>query len=269
MLRVLALILFLTGIAMQAAAAPPDAAPSDVDLELVLAVDMSGSMDMEEARVQRLGYLGALRDRDFINAIKGGYLGRIAISYFEWAGLVNEASVLTWQVIDDAEDVEAFAARLEARPVGTRRGTSISNAILFGTDLIESNAYSGARRVIDLSGDGHNNIGPPVAPARAAALERGIVINGLAILIRPSNSGIPLDQYYSECVIGGPGSFMIPVHEAEDFAIAVRQKLLLEVSGRAPQWAPRPAAATPPVNCLIGEELNPNFIERVFPELNR
>ncbi|MDK1373518.1 MULTISPECIES: DUF1194 domain-containing protein [unclassified Sinorhizobium] len=269
MLRVLALILFLAGIAMQAAAAPPDAAPSDVDLELVLAVDMSGSMDMEEARVQRLGYLGALRHPDFINAIKGGYLGRIAISYFEWAGLVNEESVLDWQVIADAADVEAFTARLESRPVGTRRGTSISNAILFGTNLIESNAYSGARRVLDLSGDGQNNTGPLVAPARAAALERGIIINGLAIVIRPSNSGVPLDQYYSECVIGGPGSFMIPVHETEDFAIAVRQKLLLEVSGRTPRWAPRLAAATPPVDCLIGEKLNPNFIERVFPELNR
>jgi hypothetical protein len=196
---------YFAGIPIQAATAPPD-----VDLELALAVDMSGSMDMEEARVQRLGYLDALRHPNFINAIKDGYLGRIAISYFEWAGLVNESSVVAWQVIEDAEDADAFAAKLEARPIGTRRGTSISNAILFATNLIESNTFSGARCILDLSGDGHNNTGPPVAPARADALARGIVINGMAILIRPSTSAVPLDQYYAECVIGGPGSSWFP-----------------------------------------------------------
>jgi len=123
--------------------------------------------------------------------------------------------------------------------------------------------------ILELSGDGHNNTGLPVAPAGADALERGIVINGLAIFIRPSGSVVPLDQYYAECIIGGPGSFMISVHEAEDFATAVHQKLLLEVSGRAAAWAPRPAAATPPVDCLIGERLNPSFLEPVSPELYR
>lgn len=244
MFGVLALILALSGTPMPAAAASPD-----VDVELVLAVDMSGSMDMEEARVQRSGYLAALRHPDFIDAIKGGQLGRIAISYFEWAGSVNEASLVAWQMIEDADDAEAFAAKIEARLIGTRSGTSISNAILFGTDLIELNAFTGARRILDISGDGHNNTGLPVNPARAAALERGIVINGLAILIRPSTSEVPLDQYYAQCVIGGPGSFMIPVHEAEDFAVAVHQKLLLEVSSRTPTWMPQPAAATPPVDC--------------------
>jgi hypothetical protein len=264
MLSVMALILALSGSPIQSAAMP-----ADVDVELVLAVDMSGSMDMEEARVQRSGYLQALRHPEFINAVKGGFLGRIAIGYFEWAGLVNEASVVNWQIIDDAEDAEAFAAKVEARPIGTRRGTSISNAILFGTKLIDSNAFSGARRVIDISGDGPNNTGPPVAPARNDAVERGIVINGLAILIRPSVSTGPLDQYYAECVIGGPGSFVLPVHEAEDFAVAIRQKLILEVSGVAPRPMLSLAAAEPVADCMIGEKLRPGFLDRVYPELDR
>lgn len=213
MVRVLVLILALTAYPMEATAAPPD-----VDLELVLAVDMSGSMDVAEARVQRLGYLDALRHPDFINAIKSGYLGRIAIGYFEWAGSVDVSSVVAWQVIEDAKDAEAFAAMLEARPIGTRHGTSISNAILFGMKLIESNGHFGVRRILDLSGDGHNNAGLPIALARADALARGIVINGLVMLIRPTNSTVPLDRYYAECVIGGHGSFMIPVREAKGFA---------------------------------------------------
>ncbi|MCZ4092041.1 MULTISPECIES: DUF1194 domain-containing protein [Sinorhizobium] len=264
MLSTLALILALSGSPIQSAAMP-----ADVDVELVLAVDMSGSMDMEEARVQRSGYLQALRHPDFINAVKGGLLGRIAIGYFEWAGLVNEQSVVTWQVIDDAGDAEAFAAKVEARPIGTRRGTSISNAILFGTSLIDSNAFSGARRVIDISGDGPNNTGPPVTPARDGAVGRGIIVNGLAILIRPSVSTGPLDQYYSECVIGGPGSFVLPVHEPEDFAIAIRQKLILEVSGLTPPPALHLAATAPGTDCLIGEKLRPGFLDRIYPELDR
>ncbi|MBP1883426.1 DUF1194 domain-containing protein [Sinorhizobium mexicanum] len=264
MLSTLALILALSGSPIQSAAMQ-----TDVDVELVLAVDMSGSMDMEEARVQRSGYLQALRHPDFINAVKGGLIGRIAIGYFEWAGLVNEQSVVSWQVIDNAEDAEAFAAKVEARPIGTRRGTSISNAILFGTNLIDSNAFSGARRVIDISGDGPNNTGPPVTPARDGAIARGIIVNGLAILIRPSVSTGPLDQYYAQCVIGGPGSFVLPVHEPEDFAIAIRQKLILEVSGLPPPPTLQLTAMTPGADCLIGEKLRPGFLDRIYPELDR
>ncbi|MQW85662.1 DUF1194 domain-containing protein [Sinorhizobium saheli] len=264
MLSTMALILALSG-----SPAQPAAMPADVDVELVLAVDMSGSMDMEEARVQRSGYVQALRHPEFINAVRGGLLGRIALGYFEWAGLVNEDSVVTWQIIDDAADAEAFADKIAARPVGTRRGTSISNAILFGTSLIDSNAFSGARRVIDISGDGPNNTGPPVTPARNDAVGQGIIINGLAILIRPSVSTGPLDQYYAECVIGGAGSFVLPVHEPEDFAIAIRQKLILEVSGVAPPPTLRLAAGQPAADCMIGEKLRPGFLDRVYPELDR
>lgn len=264
MLRVLALFLVLTGNPVEIAAAPPD-----VDVELMLAVDISGSMDIIEARVQRSGYIEALRHPDFINAVESGQLGRIAIGYFEWAGLVNEASVVGWHVIGSAGDAEAFAAKIETRPLGTRRATSISNAIIFGTKLIEANDFSGARRILDISGDGPNNTGPPVLPARADSLARGIIINGLAILIRPSASMTPLDQYFADCVIGGPGSFVIPVHEPEDFAVAIRQKLILEVSGLPSVLPIRSAAARATADCMIGEKLWPSSLDRVYPGLDR
>jgi hypothetical protein len=262
MFKVLAFILAFSTMPLQVGA-------EEVDVELLLAVDISGSMDIEEARVQRSGYLEALRHPDFINAVKGGQLGRIAIGYFEWAGLVNEDSVIPWQVIDDAGDVEAFTAKLQARPIATRRATSVSNAISFGTALIESNAFSGERRILDISGDGPNNTGPPVTPARASALARGIVINGLAIMIRPSVSFGPLDKYYGDCVIGGPGSFVLAVHEAEDFATGIHQKLILEVSGHTPPTRFRLAANETVTDCLVGEKLNPTFLDRVDPEVNR
>ncbi|OCP09270.1 MULTISPECIES: DUF1194 domain-containing protein [unclassified Ensifer] len=264
MLSVLALILSLSG-----GPSPSTAVSTNVDVELILAVDMSGSMDLDEARVQRAGYVEALRHRDFLDAVESGQLGRIAIGYFEWAGTVNESSVVAWRVIDTAADADAFAKLIEARPVGTRRGTSISNAITYGTALIDSNAFAGIRRVIDISGDGPNNIGPPVLPARDTAIERGITINGLAILIRPSVSTGPLDQYYAECVIGGPGSFVLPVHEPEDFAVAIRQKLVLEVSGLPPPPRVRLVDALPASDCLIGEKLRPGFLDRVYPELDK
>ncbi|WP_429133099.1 DUF1194 domain-containing protein [Ensifer sp. 4252] len=249
MLKVLSMILAFSGLALQTMAAEP------VDVELMLALDISGSMDMEEARVQRAGYVEALRHPDFLDAVKGGYLGRIALGYFEWAGVVNENSVIAWQVIDDAEDAKAFAAKLEARPIGTRRATSVSNAISFATSLIEGNEFSGMRRILDISGDGPNNTGPPVITARADTLARGIVINGLAIMIRPSVSFGPLDRYYRDCVIGGPGSFVLAVHEPEDFAVAIRQKLVMEVSGRSPADRFQLAAGEPATDCTIGEKL--------------
>lgn len=243
-------------------------ADEDVDVELVLAVDISGSMDIDEARVQRSGYLNSLRHPDFLNAVKSGRLGRIAISYFEWAGRINEDSVIPWQVIDDAGDVQAFTTKLQARPIGTRRATSVSTAILFGTSLIDTNAFSGVRRIIDISGDGPNNTGPPVIPVRASALARGIIINGLAIMVRPSVTIGPLDRYFGDCVIGGPGSFVLSVHEAEDFAVAIRQKLILEVSGRSPPAHIR-LANDVRTDCFMGEKLYPGFPDQTYPELGR
>ncbi|MDX3925116.1 MAG: DUF1194 domain-containing protein [Shinella sp.] len=266
MLTTLALLLSLTASPQTEFAAAPGGA--EVDVELVLAVDVSGSMDIEEAQIQRDGYVEALTHPDFINAVREGLTGRIAISYFEWAGFVQESSYISWHLISNAEEAKAFAAMLAERPIATRRGTSLSMAISYGAGLFDGNGFEGMRRVIDISGDGPNNFGPPVTPARDAAMKRGIIINGLAIMVRPSFGYGPLDRYYGNCVIGGPGAFVLPVNKAEDFATAIRRKLILEVSGRQPPAQAIPAAGTD-ADCMIGEKLRPGFIERVYPELDR
>ena len=263
MLTTLALLISLTaGVEIAVAS------DQEVDVELVLAVDVSGSMDLEEAQVQRAGYVDALRHPDFINAVRDGLTGRIAISYFEWAGTIRDSSHLPWQVISGQEEADAFAALLEARPIATRRGTSISGAIVYGAKLFDANGYTGIRRVIDISGDGPNNFGAPVIPARDAATALGIIINGLAIMIRPSAALGSLDDYYSNCVIGGPGAFVLPVQEPEDFAIAIRRKLILEVSGAEPQ-ARVIRTAGEGADCLIGEKLRPSYMDRYYPELDK
>lgn len=149
-----------------------------------------------------------------------------------------------------------------------RRGTSISGAIVYGARLFEGNGYSGLRRVIDISGDGPNNFGAPVTPARDTATALGIVINGLAIMIRPSAAYGSLDDYYANCVIGGPGAFVLPVRDPEDFAIAIRRKLILEVSGAEPP-ARVIRTAGPAYDCMIGEKLRPGTLERLSPEQRR
>lgn len=263
MLTTLALLISLTAGTQIAAASD-----QEVDVELVLAVDVSGSMDIEEAQIQRAGYVDALRHPDFVNAVRDGLNGRIAISYFEWAGTVRESSLIPWRVISGEADASAFAAMLEARPIATRRGTSISGAIAFGAGLFEANGYSGMRRVIDISGDGPNNFGVPVMPARDAATALGVIINGLAIMIRPSAAFGSLDDYYARCVIGGPGAFVLPVQEPEDFAIAIRRKLILEVSGAQPPVRVMRTAATAN-DCMIGERLRPSNMDQYYPELDR
>ncbi len=235
-------------------------AASQVDVELVLAVDVSRSMDYEEVRIQREGYVAALRHPDFINAVRGGLIGKIAISYFEWAGIVDEASVIDWEIIETAEDAKAFALKLEARPISTQRRTSISAAIAKGATMLGSSPFHGMREVIDISGDGPNNVGQTVVDVRDRAVEAGIIINGLAIILRPSGP-VMLDEYYAGCVVGGPGSFVLPVHQIEDFATAVRRKLVLEVSGDLPAPVIR-EAATGEADCMIGERQWQNFLDR-------
>ena len=258
MLSMLAVVLGLS-----ASGTIPAALGGEVDVELVLAVDTSRSMDFEEARIQREGYVAALKHKEFIAAVQGGLTGRIAISYFEWAGDVVRGSLIDWQIIANEEDAARFADRLAARPVEMQRRTSISAAITQGAVLLASNPYRGMRQVIDVSGDGANNSGNPVQPARDKAVEAGIVINGLAIMLRPSGTPGGLDQYYADCVVGGPGSFVLPVHKIEDFGVAVRRKLVMEVSGvePAPQLnriAGKPSAT----DCLIGEKLWQDMFDR-------
>ncbi|MFD1328673.1 DUF1194 domain-containing protein [Mycoplana ramosa] len=263
MLAALTMFLGLT-----AFAEPRDAAAESgtaVDLELVLAVDISGSMDLEEAQIQRAGYVAALTHPEFLAAIREGFNGRIAISYFEWGGIIGQNSQLPWSLIATADDAARFAELIRKRPFASLRGTSLSAAIAYGSKLFDANGFAGARRVIDISGDGPNNYGAPVTPARDAATALGIVVNGLAIMVRPSAGFGPLDRYYADCVIGGPGAFVMSVQEPEDFAMAIRRKLVLEVSGRQSPASFVPAADR--TDCLIGEKMRPGF--QRYPELDR
>ncbi|MBY5455438.1 DUF1194 domain-containing protein [Rhizobium leguminosarum] len=250
MLTTLAVLMGLTGLTPAA-----QAGGSEVDVTLVLAVDTSRSMDFEEIGIQREGYVEALKHKEFIDAVKGGLTGRIAISYFEWAGYVVQDSVIDWQVIETEGDAIAFADKLEARPIATQRRTSISTAIAQGASMIVSSPFQSRRQVIDVSGDGPNNSGDPVTPARDKAVEAGMIINGLAIMLRPSDAPNGLDKYYADCVIGGPGAFVLPVRKIEDFAIAVRRKLVLEISDLSPPaMVQKIAGAEAGTDCLIGEK---------------
>jgi hypothetical protein len=226
----------------------------EVDAEIVLAVDASRSMDLAEFAVQRDGYLQALSHPDLIRAITAGPLGRIAIAYFEWSGQAQDGSLVPWRVIDGPAAAAGLAEEIATMPVARTRGTSISRAIQFATVLIEDDAIEGTRRVIDVSGDGANNVGPPVTGARDEALARGITINGLPIVISEFGAQAGLDLYYEDCVIGGEGAFMVVAQTGEDLARTIRRKLILEISGLAPTARLVPAQFEP-TDCLIGEKL--------------
>jgi hypothetical protein len=235
-----------------AAGAQGAASAMDVDLELVLAVDVSGSMDDEEHAVQRAGYVAAIAHPDFVRAIGAGAYQRIALTYVEWAGPSLQETVMPWRLIDSAASARAFADELAARPITYIRGTSISGALVYSTALFDGNGYNGFRKVIDISGDGPNRNGIAVDVARDQAVQRGIVINGLPIMIRPSRSFVALDRYYADCVIGGPGAFVLPVSKPKELAEAIRRKLILDVAAR-PVNTVTTVQATKPVNCRIGE----------------
>jgi Protein of unknown function (DUF1194) len=233
------------------------AAQTAVDLELVIAVDVSLSMDLDEQRLQRDGYVAAFRDAALQKAITLGAHGRIAVVYMEWAGPHWQSVIIPWTVIDSAQGAHAFADRLEAQPISRERWTSISGALQFARSLLASSKAAGSRRVIDVSGDGPNNAGPPVLTVRAALLAEGIVINGLPIMLKASTPGFfdlpDLDRYYAACVIGGPGSFMVPVKDVAELKEAIRRKLLLEISGLGPPVRLIPTQSAPAYDCLVGE----------------
>jgi uncharacterized protein YbaA (DUF1428 family) len=250
-----------TALAAQSAAQFSDtqAAPT-VDVELVLAVDVSYSMDMDELAIQREGYAQAIVSKEFLQALKGLPNGKIAITYFEWAASSDQKIIIPWRVIDGPETADAVAAEIMKTPIRRASRTSISGAINFAMPLFEENPYRGLRRVIDISGDGPNNNGTPVTAARDAALEKGIIINGLPIMVKePSYSTMDIDNldfYYEDCVIGGPGSFVVSIKDRDKFKEAIRSKLLLEVAGRTPERRLVPVAAKEPrVSCTIGEKI--------------
>lgn len=241
---------------------PALARTADVDVELVLAVDVSLSMSFEELEIQRRGYASALTDPAVVKAITGGLHGRIAITYFEWAGDTSHRLVVPWRTIASRTDAEAVAAELlAALPQGQRR-TSITGAIREAARLLKNSPYRGVKRVIDISGDGANNQGGLVTEARDETIAKGITINGLPLMTNfgPARGfSVPdLDRYYADCVIGGPGAFTIPVTEWSQFPEAVRRKLVLELA-RRPDFETarvfRVTAKQPAYDCLAGEKL--------------
>ncbi len=236
-----------------------NATPS-VDVELILAVDVSYSMDMDELAIQREGYAQAIVSKEFLQALKSLPNGKIAMTYFEWAASSDQKIIIPWRLIDGPETADAVANEIMKTPIRRASRTSISGAIYFAMPLFDEDPYRGLRRVIDISGDGPNNNGAPVTGARDEALQKGIVINGLPIMVKePSYSTMDIDNldwYYEDCVIGGPGSFVVSIKDRDKFKEAIRAKLLLEVAGRTPEHRIVPVAGKEPrVSCLIGEKI--------------
>ncbi len=215
------------------------AAALPVDVEIVLAVDVSRSIDAFEYDLQQRGYADAFRDKRVLDAIRANPHQRIAVTLVEWAGAEFQAVKVGWTLIDDAASAAAFGQALLTQERAFSGWTSISGAIDFSVPLFEDNGYEGTRKVIDVSGDGINNSGRPAAAARDAALAKGITINGLAILndrpnpvpsvVQPPR--IPVDQFFLDNVIGGSGAFLITAKDFQDFAQAVAAKLIREIAG--------------------------------------
>lgn len=236
----------------------PNAIP--VDTELVLAVDVSYSMDPEEQQLQREGYIGAITSREFMDALKEGMNGKIAITYFEWAGPYDQRIIVPWRLIDGPEAADAVANEIARASYRRASRTSISSALQFAKPMFDASGYNGLRRVIDVSGDGANNSGPPVTPVRDDVLAAGIVINGLPIMLKRPNTFTMdidnLDVYYEDCVIGGPGAFVIPIKARDQFKEAIRNKLVQEVAWRMPEARVVPVQAKPPrISCMVGEQM--------------
>ncbi|WP_342359800.1 DUF1194 domain-containing protein [Terrarubrum flagellatum] len=247
------------------AAPPPAAGPRvEVDIELVLALDISYSMDLDELALQREGYAQAFRSAEIKKAIAGGQVGRIAVLMFDWASSYDQRVSVPWTLLDTPESIDAFADKISAVPIRRASRTSISGAIDFAAAQLEGNRYEGTRRVIDISGDGPNNNGRPVVPARDDALAKGVTINGLPIVMKRGGWGDidDLDEYYKACVIGGPRAFMVPIKSKEEFIPAIRTKLLLEIANLQPRDLPldspfndlvRRTQYSGKSDCLVGE----------------
>jgi len=203
------------------------AADHQVDLQLVLAVDASGSIDARRFELQRRGYADAFADPRVLQAIRSGPLQAIAVTMFQWTGPSQQARVLDWMIIEDAASAAAVAAVIATTPRQLfRGGTSISGALDYAARLFPDSGLAGERRVIDVSGDGANNIGRPAADARDAAVAAGIIINGLPILALEPD----LERYYRDNVIGGPGAFVVAVDSFDHFGAAILNKLISEIA---------------------------------------
>jgi hypothetical protein len=217
-------------------------ADTPVDLQLVLAIDVSRSIDEVEAELQRRGYIEAMTNERVIDAILAGENRRIAVCYTEWAGTHYQMVVIDWTLIDSAGAAHRFAEKLSEAPRTSQSWTAVGAALAHAGQRFDGSGFASRRRVIDISGDGRTNDGPPAELVRDKLVAEGIVINGLPVMMNRTNFGRPpdltLDKYYEENVIGGPGAFMIVADNFEQFGRAVRNKLVREVSGlRSPSTA--------------------------------
>ena len=210
-----------------------------IDVELVLAVDVSGSIDRDEILLQRKGYQEAFLHRDVLSAIKSGFYGRIAVTYIEWADEGRQKVTIPWTVIDGPESARAFSEKIKNAKITKMLRTSIGDALLFAANLFDKNSYDGVRKVIDISGDGSSNQGYSVEMARDFVTSKGIIINGLPILLDAATNNYSepnqIELYYEDCVIGGPGSFIIPVKGHNEFVGAIRKKIILEIASAKPK----------------------------------
>ena len=213
-----------------------------VDVELVLAVDVSASMTSAEQILQRDGYIAAFRNPDVLQAIQyGGARGRIAVTYMEWSGPEFQRVVRPWTIISNRNDAEQFAEGLAREPIASHSGTSISSALQLAEYLFEHNGMASERRVVDVSGDGPNNTGPPITSVRDRLVASGVSINGLPMSLDPGGtnkfenfsyvSSESLETYYHNCVIGGQDAFIIGIDDISQFEVAIRRKLIREVAG--------------------------------------
>jgi hypothetical protein len=200
-----------------------------VSVQLVLAVDVSGSVSQDRFELQREGYAAAFRHPAVLQAIRSTSTGSIAVAMVQWTGPSLQAVAVNWTLIDGAASAASFAAAIDAAPrVLFSGGTSISGAIDYALGMLAKAPYQGMRQVIDVSGDGANNRGRPAQDARDAAVQAGVTVNGLPILTLEPD----LDVYYRHSVIGGPGAFVIAVQRYEEFAAAVRSKLITEIAAQ-------------------------------------
>lgn len=208
---------------------------NEVDVELVLAVDISQSMDTEEQEIQRAGYVAALTSQEFLDAIEVGPIGKVAVTYMEWGGVDEHFVVADWTVVQDASSAAHFASKISEAPLRQVQRTSIASALEKSVWMVQNNQYMGLRQVIDISGDGPNNQGGSVTEMRDRMVRSGVTINGLPLMMKSNKNTwqamLNLDHYYEDCVIGGPGSFAIPVRSKEGFADAIRMKLVMEIAG--------------------------------------
>ena len=222
-------------LALVAAAGAPAAAQTAataVDLQLVLAVDVSGSVNQVRFELQRDGYVAAFRHSHVLAAIRSGPAGAIAVTVTQWTGPALQFQVVPWTRISDAASAEDFAAAIERAPRQLfGGGTSISGAIDHAMSLWRGSPFPASRRVIDVSGDGANNRGRPAAQARDEAVAAGVGINGLPILALEPD----LDSYFRENVIGGPGAFVIAAKDFETFGEAILKKLIAEIANAPPE----------------------------------